>query len=107
MKNYKVYWANSAKYDLESIIEYIKLDSIDLAKDIFLQIKQACDNLYTFPNRGQIVPELKSIGVLKYREIIFKSWRIVYKIDKDIVYILLVADSRRNLEDILFERLIK
>jgi len=107
MKNYKVFWTNSAKYDLESIVEYIKIDSIDLAKDIFIQIKKACNDLYAFPNRGRIVPELKSIGIFKYREIIFKRWRIIYKIDKNIVYILLIADSRRNLEDILFERLIK
>jgi mRNA-degrading endonuclease RelE of RelBE toxin-antitoxin system len=43
----------------------------------------------------------------KVEEIIYKRWRIIYKIDDDEVYVLLVADSSRNLEDILFQRLIK
>ena len=44
---------------------------------------------------------------LKYREIIYKRWRIIYKIDDEKVYVLIVVDSSRNLEDILFQRLIK
>ena len=54
----------------------------------------------------RIVPELQQIGILKYREIIYEKWRIIFKIDNTKVYVLLVVDSRRNLEDILFQRLI-
>jgi hypothetical protein len=46
------------------------------------------------------------MNILKYREIIHKRWRIVYKIDNTKVYVLLVVDSSRNLEDTLFHRLI-
>jgi len=38
---------------------------------------------------------------------IYKRWRIIYKIDDEKVYILIVVDSSRNLEDILFQRLIR
>jgi len=34
-------------------------------------------------------------------------WKIIYKIDNDIVNILIVIDSRRNTQDILIEKLIK
>ncbi|MEA3369889.1 MAG: type II toxin-antitoxin system RelE/ParE family toxin [Campylobacterota bacterium] len=74
---------------------------------MFGTIKKECNNLYYFPERKRIVPELQQIGILKYREIIHKRWRIIYKIDNTKVYILLVVDSSRNLEDILFQRLIK
>ena len=104
---FKVIWTKNAEYDLESIVEHIKIDSIDIAKNIFYEIKKECDNLYYYPRRKRIVPELEQIGILKYREIIYKRWRIVFKIDKEKVYILLVADARQNLEDILFRRLIK
>ncbi len=107
MKNFDVIWTKSAKSDFESIIEYIKTDSIEIAKTIFFAIKQECNNLYYFPQRKRIVPELQQIGIFKYREIIYQRWRIIYKIENTKVYILLVIDSSRNLEDILFERLIK
>ncbi|CAA6828329.1 MAG: Death on curing protein, Doc toxin [uncultured Sulfurovum sp.] len=107
MKKYEVIWTKSAQFDLESIIEYIKTDSLNIAKKIFFEIKKECNDLYFFPERKRIVPELQQIGILKYREVIHKRWRIIYKIDTTKVYILLVADSSRNLEDILFQRLIK
>lgn len=107
MKDFEVIWTKSAKFDLETIIEYIKTDSIDIAKKIFFAIKKECNNLYYFPKRKRVVPELQQIGILKYREVIYQRWRIIYKIENKKVYILLVADSSRNLEDILFQRLIK
>ena len=107
MKDFEVIWTKNAQFDLESIIEYIKTDNINTAKKIFFEIKKECDALYYFPERKRVVPELQQIGILKYREIIHKRWRIVFKIDTKKVYILLVVDSSRNLEDILFQRLMK
>lgn len=106
MKNFEVIWTKNAQFDLESIIEYIKIDSVDIAKKIFFEIKKECENLHYFPQRKRVVPELQQIGILKYREIIYERWRIIFKIDNTKVYVLLVVDSRRNLEDILFQRLI-
>ena len=56
---------------------------------------------------GRIVPELQQIGILKYRELIYKRWRVIYKIENDKIFILVVVDSSRNIEDILFQRLLK
>ena len=106
MKQFEVIWTKNAQFDLESIIEYIKIDSVNIAKKIFFEIKNECANLHYFPERKRVVPELQQIGILKYREIIHERWRIIFKIDNTKVYILLVVDSRRNLEDILFQRLI-
>ncbi|MEV9615258.1 type II toxin-antitoxin system RelE/ParE family toxin [Aliarcobacter butzleri] len=107
MKSFEVLWTKSAKDDLQLVIEYIKLDSISIAKEIFLGIKNECESLYYFPKRKRVVPELQQIGIFKYREIIYKRWRIIFKIENQKVYILLVVDSSRNLEDILFQRLVK
>ena len=107
MKEFKVIWTKNAELDLELIIEYIKINSINIAKEIFFEIKQETNKLHTLPQRKRIVPEFQQIGIVKYREIIYKRWRIVYKIDEEKVYVLIVVDSSRNLEDILFQRLIK
>ena len=107
MKSFEVIWTKNAEYDLETIIEYIKTDSVKIAKDIFFEIKDQCNNLSIFPASRRVVPELQQIGVLKYRELIFKRWRIIYKIENEKVYILIVVDSSRDIEDILFGRLLK
>ncbi len=105
MKKHKVIWTKFAEFDLENIIEYSKCDSIDIAKDIFFTIKKECQTLDTLPERKRVVPDLQQIGISKYRELIHKRWRIIFKIQDDTIYILLVIDSSRNIEDILFQRL--
>jgi len=107
MKRFKVIWTKNAELDLELIIEYIKINSISTAKKIFFEIKQESNKLHTLPERKKVVPEFQQIGIVKYREIIYKRWRIIYQIDDEKVYVLIVIDSSRNLEDILFQRLIK
>jgi toxin ParE1/3/4 len=59
------------------------------------------------PQRGRIVPELKILGVDIYRESIIGPWRIVYRILDLDVLVVAVIDGRRNLEDILLNRLIR
>ncbi len=107
MHRYSVVWTDNAQYDLELIIEYIKIDSVTIAKEIFFEIKNECDQLYYMPTRKRIVPELQQIGIIRYREILYKRWRIIFKVEEDNVSVLIVADSSRNLEDILFQRLLK
>ena len=59
-----------------------------------------------FPDRYRVVPELEKYGYLIYREIIVEYWRIIYKIENNYVYIMLVIDGRRNLEDLLLKIMI-
>ena len=106
MKCFEILWTKRAYIDLEIIAEYIKIDSLLNAKKIFLEIKKECDKLYYFPERKRIVPELQNIGITKYRETIYKRWRIVYKIENKKIYIVAVVDSSRNFEDVLFQRLL-
>ena len=82
VEHFEVIWTKNAEFDLETIIEYIKTDSIEIAKDIFFEIKNQCDRLSIYSASRRIAPELKEIGILRYRELIFKRWRIVYKIEK-------------------------
>ena len=104
--NYKIEWAKVAENDLEGIIEYIAEDSPANALKILKKIKQKASSLYTFPERGRIVPELQDQGILIYRELIILPWRIIYRITETKVYVLSVVDARQNVEDILLKRLI-
>lgn len=105
-KTSEVIWANVAENDLKNIIEYIAADNPSDALRIFKNIKQTASNLYIFPEKGRVLPELRDQGILQYRESIISPWRVIYRISEKIVYVLSVLDSRQNIEDILLKRLI-
>jgi addiction module RelE/StbE family toxin len=106
-KKYDVVWSSIAENDLKNIVEYIADDSPLNASRIFKRIKQKASSLYTSPERGRIVPELREQGILQFRELIISPWRILYRISGTRVLVLSVLDSRRNIEDILLQRLTK
>jgi toxin ParE1/3/4 len=70
-------------------------------------MQQAFDSLSEFPGRGTYPKELSAIGMNEYREVFFKPYRIVYRIVGDNVYILLIADGRRDLQTLLARRLLR
>jgi len=104
---FTVLWTDIAKSDLDSIISFIHNENKELAYEIFVQLKSAALDLEKFPKRGRIVPELEFFFIRNYREIIIKTWRVIYRIDANNIYILAVLDSHRNIEDILLNRLLK
>jgi toxin ParE1/3/4 len=105
-KVYEVRWSDTSEKDLISIIEYIAIDSPSSAFEKFKEIKERASNLYAYPDRGRIVPELQEQGIIQYRELIISPWRVIYRISKKSVYVLSVFDSRQNVEDILLKRFI-
>jgi len=107
IKQYKVEWASVAEVDLKRIIDYIAIDSPGNALQILERIRQKVSALYTLPERGRIVPELKEQGINIYRELIISPWRIVYRISDTTVYVLSIIDSRQNVEDILLNRFLE
>jgi plasmid stabilization system protein ParE len=106
VEKYFIKWAAPARDDLDEIIEYVAQTNITYAVKILDKIELAVKNLDISPKRGRIVPELERYGYILYREIIVDYWRIMYKIENDIVYIMVVIDSRRNVEDIILKRII-
>ena len=107
MKKYKVLWTNTARLDLYRIIDFISQNNPKNAFAILNKLEKRANTLRTFPRRGRIPPEMKSIGVIVYREIIIKPWRLVYKVEEAKIHIMGLFDGRRDLEDILIERLLR
>ena len=103
----KIKWTLSAQIDLEEIAEYIARDSRKIALEKVDQIRAEVTRLKKFAKQGRIIPELEQIGVLTYRELILHPWRIMYRPEKETIYIVAVIDGRRNVEDILLRRNIR
>ncbi|WP_394753446.1 type II toxin-antitoxin system RelE/ParE family toxin [Crenothrix sp.] len=103
----QVHWSKIAENDLIAIIQFINNTSSQSAAEAFIQIKTKTADLLLFPERGRIVPELLAHGIGHYRELIIVPWRVIYRFSGDSVYVLAVIDSRRNVEDVLLDRLIR
>ena len=109
MTDYNVLWADVARDDLDDIANYIaEEDGIDAALNIVCRLEQRAKKLVSMPKRGVIVPELRDIGVLQYRQLTEKPWRILYRIiHGETVHVVAVVDSRRDLLTFLMERLLR
>jgi len=107
LKRFIVNINKTAKNDLREIIKYISKNNPMNALNVLKRIGDRINTLNHFPERGGYVPELLKNNIKDYRQLIESPWRIIYKIDKNIVNVLIIIDSRRNTQDILLERLIK
>lgn len=103
---HQVIWTNVAENDLKGIIEYISAESPHNALNVLKKIRKKASSLYTLPERGRIVPELQDQGILHYRELVIPPWRLIYRIAERKIFVLSSIDSRRNVEDILLNRMI-
>lgn len=104
---YQVIWAGVAENDLKGIIGYIASENPHNALNILKKIKKRALTLRDLPERGRIVPELQGQGILQYRELVIPPWRLIYRVDEQNVFVLALIDSRRNVEDLLLNRMIQ
>ena len=106
MKQYEVVLSQLAEIDINEIVSYYLQKNRDVALELYKRIKNRILELDNLPNKGRIVPELDKNGIHEFRELIEGNYRIVYSIHEMRVHILAVVDSRRNLDDILINKVI-
>jgi len=104
---YQVSWSKTAGQDLSAIVRFIQQTNPQAAVKMLAEIKEKTADLALFPERGRIVLELLAQGIAHYRELVIPPWRIIYRFSAETVYVLAVIDSRRNVEDVLLDRLIR
>jgi plasmid stabilization system protein ParE len=104
---FEVLWAAAAENDLLGIVDFIADKDPGTAVHVLNRIKTGTARLEESPRRGRVVPELLKQGISRYREIVIKPWRVIYRIEAKRVYVASVIDGRRNVEDVLLSRLLK
>ncbi|MCW8829940.1 MAG: type II toxin-antitoxin system RelE/ParE family toxin, partial [Gammaproteobacteria bacterium] len=98
-------WSRTARADLEAIVNHIAAESIDNALAVLGRLEKKAESLNAQSGRGRVVPELQDVGINHYHELISKPWRIIYRLESERVLIMAILDSRRDLEDLLLQRL--
>ncbi len=105
---YSVYLVEDAERDLFEICRYVAAnDSKEKADRLQDNLEKTILKLETTPDRGHLPPELERIGVSEYREVFFKPYRIIYQVGGREVFVFCVLDGRRDLQDVLQERLLR
>jgi toxin ParE1/3/4 len=104
---FQVRWAEEAVCDLEEIVGYVAADSLVNARNLLARLRSRAASLDVTPLRGRVVPELARFAIRSWRELVAKPYRIIYRVAEKEVYVLAIFDGRRDLEDVLLERLVR
>jgi prevent-host-death family protein len=107
-KKYDVTFDWDAEDDLFDIYVFVAVnDSVEKADRLFAALRRTCLKLQKLPLRGNIPPELFEIGVVEFREQYYTCYRIIYSLESTTVYVHSVLDARRDIQEILQERLLR
>lgn len=91
----KISFSKLSLSDLSEIKDYIKKDSLNYAKIFIQKIIDSIKILRDFPKIGRVVPEFKNENI---REIFVKSYRIIYRIENETIFIVTVIHGARLLK---------
>ena len=97
-----------AARDLDELYDYIaQRDAPGKAEHVLTRIEKAFGSLSQSPQRGAYPRELLALGMREYRELFFKPYRIICRVVGRNVYVLLIADGRRDFQTLLQRRLLE
>jgi len=97
-----------AARDLEELYDYVaRHDAPGKAEHILGRIEAAFKSLSGSPQRGAYPRELLAMGIREYREVFFKPYCLIFKVVGTKVYVLLIADGRRDLQTLLQRRILE
>jgi len=90
----KLAWTEPALQDLENLREYIAKDSEYYAARFVARIIDAAETLQELPRIGRVVPEAEDETI---RELLFRNYRIMYRVEADRVLVLTVIHGNRDI----------
>ncbi len=96
-RKYEVNLTQRAQNDLEDIYYYIAADSVNNASNFVLELEMKVYSLEVFPDRNPLIPENELLDA-DYRHLIYKNYRIVFRIFEDSVFILRIIHGSKLLK---------
>ena len=88
----QVVWSEPTLADLDAIADYIALDKPSAAKELVRKVVAHVAQFADFPLSGPKLREVRG-----YREIVEPPCRVIYREEKDTVFIVHVMRSERRL----------
>lgn len=104
----KVYLTKHAERDLEELYDFLCAhDSQAKAQKVLGKIEDVIAGLTKSPDRGNYPKELIALGIKTFREVRFKPHRLIYRVINKNVYVIVIADGRRDFTTLLQSRLLE
>ncbi|MDR0315291.1 MAG: type II toxin-antitoxin system RelE/ParE family toxin [Treponema sp.] len=104
---YEIIWSKDAGDELAEIISYIKYNTGKItAEKIYLKIMNEIKRASENAAGRRIAPLLKKIGINYIHQLNINPWIIYYKTEKNKMEIISIIDGRRNLEEILYKKIL-
>ena len=96
---YKLIWSPVSRDDLRDIVRFIASDNPERAESFAYELMARTDMLQDHPEISRSVPEHRNVTV---RELIFRPYRIVYRVDHErkVVEIVRVWHAARGTPNI-------
>jgi toxin ParE1/3/4 len=104
---FEVRITKGAQSDLEALHDYVAINrSAAEAAALLDGLLDKIITLEAFPLRGPICPELDRLGIAEFRQIYHSPYRLIYHVTDKIVYVMIIADSRRDMKALLERRIL-
>ena len=98
---------DGAEADLEAIHDYLAENHTpDRAEKLLDSLLERIDTLERFPLRGNVPKELDALGIREFRQILLPPYRLIYRVAGSKVYLMVIADGRRDMQALLERRLL-
>jgi toxin ParE1/3/4 len=96
-----------ARADIDGIYEYLFEHASETLAEAFLEaVLDRIATLEQFPMRGNIPVELKELGPSEFRQLLFRPYRLFYHIAGRTIFVVAIADGRRDMRSFLEKRLL-
>ena len=96
-----------ADINIEELHGYVKDNqSAEQAGLLLGRLLAAIETLETFPLRGSVPKELDALGIREFRQILVEPYRLIYRLSGKTVFVMVIADGRRDMQTLLERRLL-
>ena len=103
---HEIIWSKDAGDELVEIISYIKYNTGNItAKKINEKIMNEAERISENPEGRRISPLLREFGINHIHQFNISPWIVYYKLENDKMEIVSIIDGRRNLEEILYKKI--
>ncbi|MET1113306.1 MAG: type II toxin-antitoxin system RelE/ParE family toxin [Allosphingosinicella sp.] len=104
---FEVRLTRGAENDLERLYDFLaEQGSPPIADALLRSILEKVEALERFPNRGSIPKEMARLGIRTFHQLVHSPYRIIYRVIGREVFVLLIADGRRDMQSLLEWRLL-
>ncbi len=92
----KIVWTEFALKELKVVFDYcVENANSKIAHKVRRQILSSTKQLISHPESGQIEPHLAKLKK-QYRYLVVGHWKVLYRIDENIIVVADIFDARQN-----------